>query len=119
LLFLYVAAETDWGLKPLWWIDRLVRVLEWRRFPQEDGSQAKMRSFEESIFGKLREIQVDRPDYLISLGLDVTEEFGLAQSFWRGAVTTVQNAGVWNIAVLSRMYAHSFSDMRQMTRTLL
>jgi len=95
-----------------------------------------MRSFEESIFGKLREIQVDRPDYLISLGLYVTEEFGLAQSFRRGAATAVQNAGVTEADInwICRwkkgggdgtspyfqgcMRIH-YSDTRQMTRMLL
>jgi hypothetical protein len=98
-VLLYVAAETKSGLKPRRWVDRLIEALGeedvttgWA-FQRSDQTQSTMSDFEDLIFGKLLEIQAARPD-LISAELDVTEVFGLARSFRRGATTQAGNEGV-------------------------
>jgi hypothetical protein len=98
-LLLFVAAETQSGLKPLLWANRLVETLEsvgvvkgWA-FQRSDGSPQHMSDFEEAIFDRLLQVQTDRPD-LIDPGIDVLEAFGLARSFRRGATTHAQNQRV-------------------------
>jgi hypothetical protein len=86
ILLLFIVAETHSGLKPLLWASWLIETLDlldvvtgWV-FQRDDSSPQRMGDFEEVIFDKLLQVQMERPD-LIDPSIDVLEDFGLAQSF--------------------------------------
>jgi len=99
-LLLFIVAETQSGLKPLLWVDRLIGEMESRGrttgwlFADEEGNQLRMTTFEEDIMGTLEDIQATPGLDLIPDGIDIRDAYGLARSFRRGATTRAENKGV-------------------------
>ena len=92
------AAETQSGLKPLLWMNRLIEECEMQgrtkgwAFVDNKGEQAPMNHFSEAILDRLVRIQEAYPG-LINPGISVYEEVGLARSFRRGSNSQAQNQG--------------------------
>lgn len=62
-------------------------------FQNDDGSRRSMSHFYQDFVEYLSAVQ-ELDNDLIPNGVDVTEEYGLARSFQRGATTRAQNASV-------------------------
>ena len=98
-LLVFVAYETQSGLKPGRWVSRLVSILQSRGiqsgwlFQKNNGEPRKMSEFNEAFYSRLARLQQQFPN-LFSAGSNVYEDFGLPRSFRRGATTRAQNAGV-------------------------
>jgi hypothetical protein len=132
-----VAYETNSGLRPGLWAERLVALREaagittgWL-FRTGDGEQRKMSHFEDKFYDLLLRAQQTDPS-LFPAGVDVTEDYHLTRSHRRGATTRATEAGVakadiewinrWNIGLdeqgsvpMSVLY----SDRSQMMTTFL
>ena len=98
-LLVFVAYETQSGLKPGRWVSRLVNVLQdqgirtgWL-FQHVNGEPKKMSEFNDTFYSRLARLQQQSPS-LFSAGANVYEDYGLPRSFRRGATTRAQNAGV-------------------------
>jgi hypothetical protein len=132
-----VAYETNSGLKPGVWAQRLIASLEragittgWL-FRTSTGGQQRMSHYEEKFYDLLLRVQQTDPS-LFAAGVEVTEDFHLGRSHRRGATTRATEAGVakediewinrWNIGVEqagSVPMAVLYSDRSQMMATFL
>ena len=65
-----------------WYIDK--GIMNGPVFRKKNGKRAKAKDYESEIFGRLEQIQKDRPD-ILDPSIEVTEEFGLSRSFRRGS----------------------------------
>jgi len=99
-ILVFVAAETDSGLKPGAWTRRLIVVLrdDFQKttgflFVEENGEQRKMSSFDDAFYEKLLQVR-DRQPELFTPGIDLLEDYHLARSLRRGVTTRATNAGV-------------------------
>jgi hypothetical protein len=94
-----VAYETNSGLRPGVWAQRLIALLEKRGvtsgwlFRTATGEQRRMAHFEERFYDLLLRAQQTDPS-LFPAGLDVTEVYHLGRSHRRGATTGATEAGV-------------------------
>jgi hypothetical protein len=107
-LLIFVAAQTASKLRPGEWTNTPRRMDQTaRRFVDNVGivngwlfqiaakAQQPMSHFEERFYDLLILISSDPATaYLISNGIDILEDYHLARSFRRGAMTRATNAGV-------------------------
>lgn len=90
---------TDRGLEPRKWIGRLLMLYENNGtrhgpfFRHPDGTRRKAGTFENKFFERLEHVKTTHPHLLASIE-DISEEFGISRSFWRGATSEAVNAGV-------------------------
>ena len=137
-----MVVETETGLKPGLWIDRMLAALagvgraETWVFQHRSKPEKKpqLRDYTPLFVNYLERIQLSRPD-LIHKDLDVGDAFGLARSARRGSTTHARNQGVseadvetnqlWRktylnvgTANLGRML-HHYTEMSQSLKILL
>ena len=98
-LLCMMAGTTASGLCPGKWTTRLLKMIDivgvrsnWL-FQTRDGTKMRMTDFNNQFYDALLEIQMRSPN-LIPADLDVLDAYFLARSFWRGATTRAQLAGV-------------------------
>jgi hypothetical protein len=90
---------TNCGLEPRKWIGRLLMFYENNGtrhgpfFQHPDGTRRKAGTFENKFFERLEHVKTTHPHMLASIE-DISEEFGISRSFWRGATSEAVNAGV-------------------------
>jgi hypothetical protein len=109
-----VAYETNLGLRPGVWAERLLALQEaaeittgWL-FRTATGEQRRLAHFEDKFYALLLRAQQTGPS-LFPAGIDVTEDYHLSHSHRRGATTRATEAGVakediewidrWNIGL--------------------
>jgi hypothetical protein len=132
-----VAYETNSGLKPGLWVQRLVGLLEesgvttgWL-FRTPAGEQRRMTHYEEKFYELLLRVQQTEPS-LFPAETEILEDYHLGRSHRRGATTRATEAGVakediewinrWNIGVEqtgSVPMSVLYSDRTQMMSTFL
>ena len=94
-----LAGTTNSGLKPRLWIGRALSELAKRgitrgpMFRTENGQPIRAGVMEPSLFLRLEQVQLLRPD-LISDQVDIAEVYGVSRSFRRGSTTEAGNRGV-------------------------
>lgn len=81
------------------WIGRLLEVYRSMNmfsgplFRTPLGQRKKAGDFEQSLFDRLEQVQVSRPD-LISPSEDIEDEYGIYRSFRRGSTSEATNQGL-------------------------
>ena len=131
-----IAYETNSGLQPGVWAERLVKVLQDSRiitgwaFQDEEGEQRRMSHFDDDFYERLFRIQQTRPE-LFTDGIVIEEDYHIARSFRRGATTRATAAGVsssdieyinrWNIGMdnAGGPMRVLYTDKTQLTSTFL
>ena len=136
-ILVFLAAVTNSGLRPVLWLDRLVKLLEdleifsgWL-FQDGDGNQRTMSSFSEEFYRILFAIR-EEDSTLFEPTMDIMEDYHLARSLRRGATTRATNAGVsqpdidwinrWNTEgeeMIDGPMRVIYSDRKQMLETFL
>ncbi len=87
-----VLATTPRGLEPHKWVERVldeyrhINVTFGYMFRNYDGMKMKLKTLESKFYDPLELIKLKRPD-LIDREVEVSEEYGLSQSFWRGGTS--------------------------------
>jgi hypothetical protein len=136
-ILVFLAAETNSGLRPVLWLDRLVKLLEalgiysgWL-FQDTHAGQRTMSFFNEEFYRVLFGIREEDPS-LFEPAMDIMEDYHLARSLRRGATTRATNAGVsqpdidwinrWNTEgeeMIDGPMRVIYSDRKQMLETFL
>jgi hypothetical protein len=94
-----LAAETRSGLKVQRWVERLITVQEnsgrvrGPAFCNPAGEVASSLAFDVGFVERLLIVQAARPD-VIPADVDISEQFGVSQSFRRGSTSVARTRGV-------------------------
>jgi len=94
-----LAATTKSRLQVQRWVERLIEVREkvGRRqgpaFCDRAGEVALSYTYDLGFVERLMTVQAARPD-LIPMEVDISEQFGVSRSFWRGSTSVARTRGV-------------------------